>query len=110
MPGDIIMINDQGDERSKLNNSEPQINRGVELLLRNRRKRESKPKTFQVKFGKMISLFRREFHFFIEFHFDIRKKKTLWRTKNGNSIRSNICNNVHLALFYGRRYNRLVNV
>ena len=74
MPGDIIMINDQGDERSKLNNSEPQINRGVELLLRNRRKRESKPKTFQVKFGKMISLFRREFHFFIEFHFDTRKK------------------------------------
>ena len=74
MPGDIIMINDQDDERNKLNNFEPQINRGVELLLRNRRKRESKPKTFQVKFGKMISLFRREFHFFIEFHFDIRKK------------------------------------
>jgi hypothetical protein len=74
MPGDIIMINDQGDERSKLNNSEPQINRGVELLLRNRRRKSSRPKTFQVKFGKMISLFRREFHFFIEFHFDIRKK------------------------------------
>ncbi len=74
MPGDIIMTKDQGDERNKLNNFEPQINRGVELLLRNRRKRESKPKTFQVKFGKMISLFRREFHFFIEFHFDIRKK------------------------------------
>ena len=74
MPGDIIMINDQGDERSKLNNSEPQINRGVELLLRNRRRKSSRPKTFQVKFGKMISLFRREFHFFIEFHFDVRKK------------------------------------
>ena len=74
MPGDIIMINDQEDERSKLNNSEPQINRGVELLLRNRRKRESKPKTFQVKFGKMISLFHREFHFYIDLHFDIRKK------------------------------------
>ena len=73
MPGDIIMINDQEDERSKLNKSEPQINRGVELLLRNRR-RSSAPKTFQVKFGKMISLFRREFHFFIDFHFDIRKK------------------------------------
>jgi hypothetical protein len=68
------MINDQEDEKSKLNNSAPEINRGVELLLRNRRKRgSSKPKTFQVKFGKMISLFRREFHFFIEFHFDIRK-------------------------------------
>jgi hypothetical protein len=72
--GNIIMINDQEDEKSKLNNSAPEINRGVELLLRNRRKRESsKPKTFQVKFGKMISLFRREVHFFIEFHFDIKK-------------------------------------
>ena len=74
MHGSITMIKDQGDEKSKLNKNEPQINRGVELLLRNRRKRESKPKTFQVKFGKMISLFRREFHFFIEFNFDIRKK------------------------------------
>jgi hypothetical protein len=68
------MINDREDEKRKLNNSEPQINRGIELLLRNRRKRELKPKTFQVKFGKMISLFQREFHFFIEFNFDIRKK------------------------------------
>jgi hypothetical protein len=68
------MINDQDDGKSKLNKSEPQINRGVELLLRNRRKRASKPKTFQLKFGKMISLFRREFHFFIEFHFDVKKK------------------------------------
>ena len=74
MPGSIVMINDQDDEKSKLNNNDPQINRGVELLLRNRRRRSNQPKTFQVKFGKMISLFRREFHFFIEFHFDIRKK------------------------------------
>ena len=74
MPGDIVMINDQEGGRRKLNKSEPQINRGVELLLRNRRKRLPTPKTFQVKFGKMISLFRREFHFFIEFHFDVRKK------------------------------------
>ena len=74
MPGDIIMIRDQEDERSKLNKSGPQINRGVELLLRNRRRRSEKPKTFQMKFGKMISLFRREFHFFIDFQFDIRKK------------------------------------
>ncbi len=74
MPGDIVMTRDREGERSKLNKSEPQINRGVELLLRNRRKKSEKPKTFQVKFGKMISLFRREFHFFIEFHFDIRKK------------------------------------
>ena len=68
------MTNDQEGKKRKLNKSEPQINRGVELLLRNRRKKSLKPKTFQVKFGKMISLFRREFHFFIEVHFDIRKK------------------------------------
>ena len=74
MPGSIVMINDQEDAKSKLNNNDPQINRGVELLLRNRRGRSEKPKTFQVKFGKMISLFRREFHFFIDFHFDIKKK------------------------------------
>ena len=74
MPGNIVMTRDQDEGKSKLNNNEPQINRGVELLLRNRRKRSEKPKTFQVKFGKMISLFRREFHFFIDFHFDIRKK------------------------------------
>jgi len=74
MPGNTIMINDREEGKSKLNKSEPQINRGVELILRNRRRKSERPKTFQVKFGKMISLFRREFHFFIEFHFDIRKK------------------------------------
>ena len=68
------MIDDQDAAKSKLNNNDPQINRGVELLLRNRRKKSKKPKTFQVIFGKMISLFRREFHFFIEFHLDVRKK------------------------------------
>ena len=68
------MIEDQ-EEKNNLNKNEPQINRGIELLLRNRRKREElKPKTFQVKFGKMISLFRREFHLFVEFHFNIIKK------------------------------------
>ena len=68
------MLDDQDDSKNKINNSEPQINRGVELLLRNRRRKSERPKTFQVKFGKMISLFRREVHFFFEFHFDIRKK------------------------------------
>jgi len=74
MPGSTVMINDQEGEKRKLNKDDPQINRGVELLLRNRRRKSLRPKTFQVRFGKMISLFRREFHFFIEFHFDVRKK------------------------------------
>jgi len=74
MHGSIVMTEDLDDVKSKLNKDDPQINRGVELLLRNRRRKSPEPKTFQVKFGKMISLFRREFHFFIEFHFDIKKK------------------------------------
>jgi len=74
MHGNIAMIDDLDGAKSKLNKNEPQINRGVELLLRNRRRRSERPKTFQVKFGKMISLFHREFHFFIDFHFDIKKK------------------------------------
>jgi hypothetical protein len=74
MLGNIVMTRDQDEGKSKLNKNEPEINRGVELLLRNRRRRSEKPKTFQVKFGKMISLFHREFHFFIDFHFDIKKK------------------------------------
>tara|TARA_B100000085_G_scaffold77677_1_gene69809 strand:- start:1880 stop:2104 length:225 start_codon:yes stop_codon:yes gene_type:complete len=69
-----VMIEDQEDERRKLNRSEPQVNRGVELLLRNRRRKPDPPKTFQVKFGKMVSLFRREIVFHLNFYLDIRKK------------------------------------
>ena len=74
MLGDIVMTENQ-DARSELNKSEPHnINRGVELLLRNRRRSPEKPKTFQVKFGKMVSLFRREIVFHLNFYLDIRKK------------------------------------
>lgn len=74
MRGSTIMTKGKGDEKKKLNNSEPEINRGVELLLRKGRRKSEKPKTFQMKFGKMISLFRREIHILFEFHLDIRKK------------------------------------
>jgi hypothetical protein len=47
MHGSIVMTSDQEEEKNNnLNNSEPEINRGIELLLRNRRKRESEPKNF----------------------------------------------------------------
>jgi hypothetical protein len=68
------MTKERGDAKKKLNNSEPEINRGVELLLRKRRKKSEKPKTFQMRFGKMISLLKREIHILFEFHLDIRKK------------------------------------
>ena len=70
----IVMTDDQEEEKSKLNKQETHINRGVELLLRNRRRKPEPPKTFQVKFGKMVSLFRREIVFHLNFYLDIRKK------------------------------------
>ncbi len=53
--------------------SPPHINRGVELLLRNKRRTEP-PKTFQVKFGKMFSFLRREIHINLDFSLDFKKK------------------------------------
>ena len=69
------MTKDQEEEKSNLNNDKPQINRGVELLLRNRRKEKpDKPKTFQITFGKLIALWNREIIFHFNFYLDIRKK------------------------------------
>ena len=67
------MTEDQEEEKSPLNNPELQINRGVELLLRNRRRIPPKPKTFQIKFGNLISLFNREVVFHFDFYLDIKK-------------------------------------
>ena len=74
MHGGIVVSEDQDDQKRKLNSYETPINRGVELLLRNRRKKSEPPKTFQVKFGKMISLLRREFVIHLNFYLDVRKK------------------------------------
>ena len=59
------MRDDQEDAKKDLNNDKPEINRVVELLLRNRRKKP-KSKTFQVK----CSFFNRE----ITLSLDIKKK------------------------------------
>ena len=67
------MTEGQEEEKKDLNNDKPEINRGVELLLRNRRKPEL-PKTFQVKFGNMVSFWNREIIFHFNFYLDIRKK------------------------------------
>jgi hypothetical protein len=50
-----------------------EIDRGVELMLRNRNKKEE-PKTFQFKINHMIGLFKRECHLNIDLTFDIKKK------------------------------------
>ena len=68
------MTEDQEDAKNLLNNEDTHINRGFELLLRSRRRKPEPPKTFQVKFGKMVALFRREIVFHLNFYLDIRKK------------------------------------
>ena len=69
------MTEDQAEEKD-LNNDKPEINRGVELLLRRRTKPEEpeKPKTLQVKFGNLIALWNREIVFHLNFYLDIRKE------------------------------------
>jgi hypothetical protein len=78
MLGSMKETRDQEDERSPLNKSDNQqplsMNRGLELLLRKNRKREEVPKTFQVKFGKLFSLFNREIDFYLELHLDFKKR------------------------------------
>ena len=64
------MTENQEDEKKDLIKDKPlEINRGVELLLRNRRKKPEASKTFQVKF----SLFRRK----ITLSLDIQKSNLL---------------------------------
>ena len=74
MPGSTAMTKDLDEGKSKLNKPEPEINRGVELLLRNRGRKPESPKTFQVKFGKMVTLFRREIILHLNLYLDIKKK------------------------------------
>jgi len=59
------MTNEE-EEKVDLNNDNTEINKGFELLLRNRRKEKPKSKTFQIQF----SFFGRE----ITFYLDIQKK------------------------------------
>ena len=68
------MTEKEEEEKRILNKDKPEINKGVELLLRNRRRKPEAPKTFQVKFGNLFSFFDREIVFHLNFYLDIRKK------------------------------------
>ena len=76
MHGGINVTENLEGEEKFLNNPEPTLNKGLELLLRRRSKPEEpeKPKTFQVKFGNLISLWNREIVFHLNFYIDLRKK------------------------------------
>lgn len=55
-------------EREKL-----PLNRGVELILRKKDQPQPKHNVLLLKFGKLISLFKREITVYFEFSIDIRK-------------------------------------
>ena len=74
MHGGINVTENLEEEKNSLNNDKPEINRGVELLLRRRKPKPEPPKTFQVKFGNLIALWNREIVFHLHFYLDIRKK------------------------------------
>ncbi len=57
---------------SNLNNGNHR-NRGVELILRGKKRRQ--PKHFQIVFEKLVCFLRREATIYFEFSLDIRKKK-----------------------------------
>ena len=74
------MTADQDGEKKSLNKTkkEPvEINKGFELMLRhrNRRGNQRKPKTFQIMFGKVVSLWKREIRLQFEFSIEIKKTK-----------------------------------
>ena len=74
MHGGINVTENLEEEKKFLNNDKPDINRGVELLLRRRKPKPEPPKTFQVKFGNLIALWNREIVFHLNFYIDLRKK------------------------------------
>ena len=62
-------------KKKHLNKKEPHINRGFELMLRHNSRREiTIPKTFQISFGKVISLLNREIQINFDFSLNIKKK------------------------------------
>ena len=75
--GDTAMTKNQEEGKSYLNKPEEssEINRGFELMLRHRSRRDvPEPKTFGLKFGKIISLLKREIQFNFELSFTISKR------------------------------------
>ena len=70
------MTKNQEGKRKDLNKSDPHINRGFELMIRPRkRKEEEEPKTFQLEFGKIISFFKTEINFYFNFQLGIKGRK-----------------------------------
>lgn len=54
-------------------NKDDHINRGIELFLNGGKRKQ--PKTYQIILNKMVDFLNREVSIYVEFSFNIRKKK-----------------------------------
>jgi hypothetical protein len=57
-----------------VNDKDIHINRGVELLLRGETKPKEEKNTWEVNFGKMVTLFKKEYHFFFKVSLKVKRK------------------------------------
>ena len=81
MHGSMNKKKDQDENERPINNrnSDPplNLNRGVELLLRNKRRKPNAPKTFEIKFGRVFPFFKKEINLFLDFSLDVKTKDSL---------------------------------
>jgi len=57
-----------------VNGKDIHINKGVELLLRGDPKPKEEKNTWEVNFGKMVTLFKKEYHFFFKVSLKVKRK------------------------------------
>jgi len=50
------------------------INKGVELMLRRKRRKAPEPQSCFIKFGKVVTFFRKEITIYFELSFDVKDK------------------------------------
>lgn len=78
MLGSMSKKRNQEDERSLLNKetstNDPAIDKGFELMIRNKNRREEPPKTLSMKFGSMFTLRGREWGFVFDLGFIFNRK------------------------------------
>ena len=65
----------QRKQESHIQREKLPLNRGVELILRKKSQLQPKHNVLLLKFGKLLSLFKREITVYFEFSLDIRKPK-----------------------------------
>ena len=73
------------------NDADLHINRGVDLMLRGNPPEIQESKTWEVRFGKLLSLFHREFDFYTDLPRYKKEVTPVGGKGHGNYISCNFC-------------------